>query len=112
MDDLVIIESFEIIKTTIADKKHSGISSQVVFDFTDKGNIIADMPNIAKILNILLPTIFPIVISEFFDIDANTFTINSGAEVPNATIVKPITIFGILCFFANEDALSTNKFAP
>ena len=36
----------------------------------------------------------------------------SGAEVANATIVKPITIVGIFMFFATEVAPSTKKCDP
>ena len=39
-------------------------------------------------------------------------TASSGADVPKATIVSPIIIFGILKFCAIEDAPSTNKSAP
>ena len=39
-------------------------------------------------------------------------TAASGAEVPMATIVSPITIAGTLNFFAIEAAPSTNKSAP
>jgi hypothetical protein len=60
----------------------------------------------------LLPIIFPRAISGFLSADAKTLTTSSGAEVPNATIVSPITMFGIFNFFAREDALSISKFAP
>ena len=40
---------------------------------------------------VLLPTIFPIVISAFPLAAAVRLTAASGAEVPMATIVKPIT---------------------
>jgi hypothetical protein len=39
-------------------------------------------------------------------------TINSGAEVPKATMVKPITIDDIFNFLAMDDEPSTNRFAP
>ena len=42
-------------------------------------------------LRVLLPTILPIVISAFPLIAAVILTAASGAEVPIATIVKPIT---------------------
>ena len=37
---------------------------------------------------------------------------NSGADVPKATIVKPISAFGTLQFAAVDDAPSTNQSAP
>jgi len=36
---------------------------------------------------------------------------NSGADVPKATIVNPITVVGILKFFAKDEAPSTKKSA-
>ena len=44
-----------------------------------------------SMLKILLHTTFPIAISDCFFRDATTEVTSSGAEVPNATIVKPIT---------------------
>lgn len=40
-----------------------------------------------------------------------TFTTNSGAEVPNATMVSQITISEIENFFANAEAPSTSRSA-
>ena len=41
-----------------------------------------------------------------------TFTTSSGAEVPKATMVSPITILGILNLLAITEAPSTREFAP
>jgi hypothetical protein len=43
-------------------------------------------------LQILLPTTFPTAIILFPLIEEIRLTTNSGADVPNATTVKPITI--------------------
>ena len=43
-------------------------------------------------LKILLPTIFPTAISEFFFIAAVTEVNNSGKDVPKATIVNPMNL--------------------
>jgi hypothetical protein len=43
---------------------------------------------------------------------AKIFTINSGADVPKATIVSPITKGEIPNFFALEEAPSTKRSAP
>jgi hypothetical protein len=43
---------------------------------------------------------------------ANTFTNNSGVDVPKATIVKPIIMLEILNFRAIDEAPSTNIPAP
>ena len=63
-------------------------------------------------LKLLLPIIFPKTISENPLNEATQLTINSGAEVPKATIVKPITRSGTLFFFAKEEAPDTSQFAP
>lgn len=52
------------------------------------------------------------MMSEYPFTDAIIFTTNSGAEVPNATIVKPITKSDTLYFLANAEAPSTSQFAP
>lgn len=58
-------------------------------------------PNTSNILKILLPTIFPIAISDWRFIEATTEVTSSGALVPNATIVSPIIDSEIL----NESAI-------
>ena len=44
--------------------------------------------------------------------EATEFITNSGAEVPKATIVKPITRSETLFFLAKAEAPSTSQFAP
>ncbi len=56
--------------------------------------------------------IFPRTIAVSFSAAAIIFTTSSGDEVPKATIVSPITILGILNFFARFEAPSTSLFAP
>ena len=77
-----------------------------------KGLIIEHIPKIKNKFAILLPTTFPIDISECPSIAAVVLTINSGIDVPIATIVSPIIIVGILNFFASPLAPSTKKSAP
>ena len=48
------------------------------------------VPNTNKILNMLLPTMFPIAISPCFFQAAIPDVANSGKEVPKAAITKPI----------------------
>ena len=57
------------------------------------GIINPESPTMNKMLKILLPTIFPTAISEFFFIAAVTDVNNSGKDVPNATIVNPINLW-------------------
>ena len=71
-----------------------------------------DVPTINKILKILLPTIFPIAISAFFFIDADTEVNNSGKEVPKATIVNPIKRSLTPSSLAILVAASTDIFDP
>ena len=73
---------------------------------------MAAMPKINKVLEILDPIIFPKDMSEFPFMLAKTETINSGAEVPKATIVKPITKLEMPNFLAIDEEPSINISAP
>mgnify|MGYP006974352277 CR=1 FL=1 len=77
-------------KRVIANMK--GISTFIVDFATRSGVITEDIPKIIRMLRILLPTIFPIVISALPPHAAVILTAASGALVPIATIVRPITI--------------------
>ena len=70
-------------------------------------------PRISTIFIMLLPTTLPIVIplDAVFRADVKE-TESSGADVPNATRVSPITSSGMCIFFARLAALSTNQSAP
>lgn len=74
--------------------------------------MIAEIQRISNIFAILDPTIFPIVIPVAPLRLAEILTTNSGAEVPNATIVSPIIRSEILSFLAIEEAPSTKRSAP
>ena len=89
--------------------KEKGISFQAVPFFTCKVEIIEDIPSIAKMLNIFEPITFPKAISEEPDSTAEIETTSSGAEVPKATIVNPITIGETFNLLAIELAPSINK---
>ena len=79
---------------------------------TVSGEIIALTPITTSRLKILDPTTFPIAISLLPLIAAERLTASSGALVPNATIVSPITIVGMCIRFAIDEAPSTKKSAP
>lgn len=65
-----------------------------------------------RMFAILLPITFPIVIPVTpFRLEL-ILTTNSGADVPNATIVSPIIISEILNFLASEEAPITRRSAP
>lgn len=66
-------------------------------------NIVADMPvtpGMKRILNILLPTMLPIEISDSLWKAAIIEAANSGSEVPTATMLRPITVSFIPSFSA------------
>ena len=76
------------------------------------GIIIPESPTTKRMLKILLPTIFPTAISEFFFIAAVTDVNNSGSEVPKATIVNPINLVLSPNFVAIKEAEDTTNLLP
>ncbi len=89
-----------------------GISFHVVVRCTVRGITSAHVPKIRRMFAILLPIMFPIAISaEPASADCRETT-SSGVEVPNATIVSPITRSDIPKRLAIEPAPSTKKSAP
>src|SRR3989344_1881722 len=70
------------------------------------------MPRISRILAMLLPRILPMAIWLLPWKLANRLTNNSGVEVPNATMVRPMAKSEILNLLAMEDAPSTSQSAP
>ena len=69
-------------------------------------------PKITSTFIILEPTTLPIVISALPWVAAEILTAASGREVPIATIVRPMTSWGIPKRSAICDAPSTNQSAP
>lgn len=74
--------------------------------------IAADIPTIESTLKMLLPTIFPILKSRCFFFAATTDVINSGNDVPMATIVRPTILSEMPTAVAITTALSTVNVAP
>ena len=89
-----------------------GISIRTVDLATANVVIVAVMPKMIRIFKILLPTIFPMVISAFPFSAAVVLTAASGALVPMATIVRPITSCGTPKRSAIPELPSTNQSAP
>lgn len=71
--------------------KSSTQISKISVGLTGKSAIVPVIQRTSKILKILLHTTFPIAISDCRLSDAIIEVTISGAEVPNATIVSPIT---------------------
>lgn len=90
----------------------NGISIKYVLFVIGKGAIIAAAPRISNILAILLPNTFPMAISELPLILEMILIFNSGMDVPNDTIVRPITMLDNPYRVPNEVAPSTNTSAP
>ncbi|SRR5690554_2927776 len=79
---------------------------------TTIGNITAETPKIRNRLNMLLPITLPYTTSFKPLVLDTTLTTNSGAEVPKATMVSPITNSDTLNFLAKAEAPLTRKSAP
>ena len=107
-----IIESFTRINNIMQASKVKGISLYLVFFRTVRGNIRPENPKTSKVLDILLPIMFPNTISLCPSILENILITSSGTEVPKATTVNPITISEIASFLANEEDPLTSKSAP
>ena len=76
------------------------------------GVTVAVVPRMKKILNRLLPTIFPTAISGSFFKAAATDVASSGREVPAATIVKPMKLSLMPKALAMFDAEETKRSPP
>ena len=90
----------------------SGISFFNVLLVMTMGATSAVQPTIIRVLKILLPTTFPIAMSALPFKAEEILTVSSGADVPNATMVSPMTIEGIRKRLAMEAAPSVKPFAP
>jgi hypothetical protein len=76
------------------------------------GKIAAPMPSTKQMLQIFEPTTLPIAMPPWPLQLALILTTNSGALVPKATTVKPITSGLIPSLMANSDDPFTNHSAP
>ena len=90
----------------------SGSSLDTVSFLTLIGRMRAATPINRRTLIMLLPTTFPIKMSVLPPIREEKETANSGAPVPKATIVRPMSNLLTLKFDAADDAPSTNQSAP
>ena len=109
---LFINISLAHISNTKEDRIERGISLRRVLRVITMGATNAVQPTIINVLKRLLPTTLPIAMSALPCSAPDILTANSGAEVPNDTMVKPITIGEILKRLAIEEAPSVRPFAP
>lgn len=72
----------------------------------------AGTPSTSQIFAILLPTTLPNVMPDKSDMAALIEMSNSGAEVPKATIVRPIMRCGMFIRTANDTAPRTRISPP
>ena len=100
------------ISKTIEESMQSGISFLSVLRVMTIGANNAVQPTIINVLKMLLPTTLPMAISALPLRAEDTLTVSSGAEVPNATMVSPITMGGMRKRLATEAAPSVNPLAP
>ena len=94
----------------ISNKK--GVSFFIVSFWTGSLANIAETPRTTRILKKFEPTTLATLISFWPAKEEVILTAASGALVPMATIVSPITIAGTLNFLAIDAEPSTNKSAP
>ena len=83
------------ISNTKDERIQSGISFRKVFRVMTIGANSAVHPTIISVLKMLLPTTLPIAISALPFRAEETLTVSSGADVPKATMVSPMTIEGM-----------------
>ena len=100
------------ISNTTEERIQSGISFRKVFRVMTIGANSAVHPTIISVLNMLLPTTLPMAMSALpFRAEA-TLPVSSGADVPKATMVSPITMEGMRKRLATEAAPSVSPLAP
>lgn len=85
-----------LVRITIGRSKKRVVRERII------GDINEAIPRIRNIFAIFDPSTFPIAISVFPEMLANTETISSGTLVPIATIVRPIIACDIQNFRASD----------
>lgn len=93
-------------------RRRSGSSLEIVFRLILIGLISAATPIKSKMLMMLLPMTLPRSMSVLFSTMEVIETASSGAPVPKATIVRPISCLDILKLDATLLAPSTSQSAP
>ena len=93
-------------------RRSSGSSLAMVFFLMRIGLINAAMPISSNMLIILLPMTLPISISVLPAAREEMETASSGAPVPTATIVRPMSCLETLKFDATDEAPEISQSAP
>ena len=96
----------------MADNRLNGISRDNILLLNFIGYMRAAIPKMNKALNMLLPRMFPRERPELPFIAEPKLITNSGNDVPNATMVSPMTNSLILKRLASADAPSVSRLAP
>ena len=89
-----------------------GVSTRMVDFATAMGTMTDAAPRMIRIFRMLEPTMLPMVMSALPFRAALMDTAASGALVPMATMVRPMTSWGMRSLAAMPDAPSTNQSAP
>ena len=98
---------------TIDARIHRGTSCSRLPLVTGMGYTSATAPMMASVLKMLLPKTLPIAMAELVPLAAATvLTTSSGAEVPKATTVSPMTSDEMLNLCAIDEAPSVSQSAP
>ena len=90
------------------ERMQRGISRFSVLRVMAIGAKRAVQPTIIRVLNVLLPTTLPMAMSALPFRAEDMLTVSSGAEVPKATMVSPMTMDGIWKRLATDAALSSH----
>ena len=93
-------------------RRRSGSSFEMVFRLILIGAIIAAIPMRRRIFKILLPMTLPSNMSVLPLMREEIDTASSGAPVPKATMVRPMSCLLTLKFDATDDAPETSQSAP
>ncbi len=103
--------SLPITRMATAASSERGDFIHVVFDLTARGITKGDSEDSHDVHDIAAEHV-PEHDPGVPDSEAKKLTMNSAWDVPNATIVRPMTMFGMLYRFASDDAPSTSMSAP
>ena len=106
------ISSKQSMKSSIEAPTAKGISFLTVVGWMAIGAMAAEQPTMSSALKIFEPMTLPTAMSGVPLMADIRLTNSSGAEVPAATMVRPMTISGTRIPRASEEAPSVRRSAP